>query len=77
VLDGFYVLSDQTGGFAVTDTNNFRDPFARIVRETGTYYMLSYASTNSSQDGKYRRTEIKVNQTGVQVFYRAGYLARR
>ena len=31
VLDGFYVLSDHTGGFAVTDTNNYRDPFDRIV----------------------------------------------
>ena len=77
VLDGFYVLSDQTGGFAVTGTNNFRDPFARIVRESGTYYLVSYASTNNRLDGKYRRTEIKVNQTGLQVFHRAGYLARR
>ena len=77
VFDGFYVLSDHTGGFPVTGTNNFRDPFARIVRETGTYYLLSYVSTNNRPDGKYRRTEIKVNQTGLQVFYRAGYLARR
>jgi VWFA-related protein len=77
VLDGFYVLSDSTGGFPVTGTNNFRDPFDRIARESGTYYLLSYLSTNNHLDGKYRRTEIKVNQTGLQVFYRAGYLARR
>ncbi len=36
VLDGFYVLSEHTGGFAVTDTNNYRDPFDRIVRESST-----------------------------------------
>ncbi len=77
VLDGFYVLSDHTGGFPVTDTNNYRDPFDRIVRESGTYYLLSYVSTNDKADGKYRRTQITVKQSGVQAFYRAGYLARR
>ena len=77
VLDGFYVLSDHTGGFAVTGTNNYRDPFDRIVRESSTYYLLSYTSTNTKSDGKYRRIDIKVIRPGVQTFYRAGYLARR
>ena len=77
VLDGFSVLSDHTGGFRVTDTNNYRDPFDRIVRESGTYYLLSYVSTNDKADGKYRRTQITVKQAGVQTFYRAGYLGRR
>jgi hypothetical protein len=61
----------------VTGTNNYRDPLERIVRESGTYYLLTYASTNNRSDGKYRRTQIKVRQTGLQVFYRAGYLAQR
>lgn len=77
VLDGFYVLSDHTGGFAVTGTNNFRDPFDRIVRESGTYYLLAYTSTNSRADGKYRRTQINIKRQGVQSFYRAGYIAQR
>src|SRR5687768_1479225 len=58
ILDGFYVLADHTGGFAITDTNNYRDPFERIVRESSTYYLLAYASTNNKIDGKYRRTQI-------------------
>ena len=77
VLDAFYVLSDNTGGFAVTDTNNYRDPFDRIVRESSTYYLLAYTSSNSKIDGKYRRTQINVKRPGVQAFYRAGYMARR
>lgn len=77
VLDGFYVLSEHTGGFAVTDTNNFRDPFDRIARESSTYYLLSYTSTNNKIDGRYRRTQINVKRQGIQVFYRAGYMARR
>ena len=77
VLDGFYVLSEHTGGFAVTDTGNYRDPFDRIVRESSTYYLLAYTSTNNKIDGKYRRTQVNVKRAGVQAFYRAGYMARR
>jgi VWFA-related protein len=77
VLDGFHVLSDQTGGFAVTDTNNYRAPFDRIVRESSTYYLLAYTSSNDKVDGKYRRTQINVKRPGMQVFYRSGYMARR
>ena len=61
----------------MTDTNNYRDPFDRIVRESSTYYLLAYTSTNSTIDGKYRRTEITVKRPGVQAFYRSGYMAAR
>ena len=77
VLDGFYVLSEHTGGFAVTDTNNFRDPLDRIARESSTYYLLAYTSTNNRVDGKYRRTQITVKRPGVEAFYRTGYMGRR
>lgn len=77
IFDGFYVLSDYTGGFAVTGTANYRDPFDRIVRESSTYYLLAYTSTNNKIDGKYRRTQVNVKRPGVQAFYRSGYMARR
>jgi VWFA-related protein len=77
MLDGFYVLSDHTGGFAVTGTANYRDPFDRIVRESSTYYLLAYTPTNNKVDAKYRRTQINVKRPGVEVFYRAGYMSRR
>jgi VWFA-related protein len=77
VLDGFYVLSDHTGGFAVTDTSNYREAFDRIVRESSTYYLLAYTSSNNKIDGTYRRTQITVKRPGVQAFYRSGYMARR
>jgi VWFA-related protein len=77
IFDGFYVLSDHTGGFAVTGTGNYRDPLDRIVRESSTYYLLAYTSSNNKIDGKYRRTQIKVKRPGVEAFYRPGYMARR
>lgn len=77
VLDGFHVLADHTGGFGVTGTGNYRDPFDRIVRESSTYYLLAYSPANNKLDGKYRRTHVTVKRPGVQVFHRAGYMARR
>jgi VWFA-related protein len=77
VLDGFHVLSDHTGGRAVSGTNNYRDPLDRIARESSTYYLLSYTSTNNRFDGKYRRTQITIRRAGAQAYYRAGYFARR
>lgn len=77
ILDGFHVLSDHSGGFAVTGTNNFRDAFDRIAREISTYYLLSYTSTNTKADGRYRRTLVKVRRPDAQTFHRPGYLAHR
>ena len=77
VADGFHVLSDHTGGFAVTGTTNYRDPFDRIVRESSTYYLVAYTSSNNKIDGKYRKTQVNVKRPGVQAFYRSGYMARR
>jgi len=39
--------------------------------------LLSYVSTSARSDAKYRKTEIKVNRTGVQLYDRAGSLAPR
>jgi VWFA-related protein len=77
VFDGFYVLPDATGGFAVTGTNAFNQALDRIVRESSSYYLLGYSSTNDKADGKFRKTAIKVARPDVQVFYRPGYLGRR
>ena len=77
VFDGFYVLPDATGGFAVTGTNAFNQALDRIVRESSSYYLLGYSSTNDKGDGKFRKTAIKVARSDLQVFYRSGYLARR
>lgn len=76
-LERRHVLSDHTGGFAVTGTANYRDFFDRIVRESSTYYLLAYTSSNNKSDGKYRRTQVNVKRPGVQAFYRSGYMARR
>jgi VWFA-related protein len=73
--DSLRAIADVTGGFAVTNSNNFAPAFERIVRENSAYYILGYYSTNENRDGKYRRLSIRVKRPGLQVRARDGYLA--
>jgi VWFA-related protein len=76
-LDGARYLAEQSGGFALLNTNSLSAGFARIVRENSSYYLLGYYSTNSRADGKLRRNEVRLSRRGMQVVYRGGYLAPR
>lgn len=69
------MLSEQTGGIAAINTNDFGAVFDRVVRDSGTYYMLGYQSNNRRTDGTFRRIEVKVGRPGVRVRSRAGYRA--
>jgi VWFA-related protein len=77
VFDGMHVLADETGGFAVTGTNSFSKAFDRIVAENSSYYVIGYYSSNDKADGSVRRNTITVGRSGVQVLYRAAYVAPR
>ena len=73
--DSLRAIADVTGGFAVTNSNNFGPAFDRIVRENSAYYILGFYSTNDKRDGKYRRLNVRVKRPGVEVRARDGYLA--
>jgi VWFA-related protein len=68
-------LSDDTGGKAFFDNNDFTPAFAEVQDDTASYYVLGFRSTNPAQDGKYRRLEIRVNRQDVKISYRHGYYA--
>ena len=70
-------LAEETGGFAVTSTNNFEVFFNRIVREISAYYLIGYYSTNNRADGRFRKHDIRVERRAARVVHRAGYLAPR
>jgi VWFA-related protein len=70
-------LSDETGGFAAVNRNDFSTSFARIVRENSTYYVLGYSSKDARRDGRFRRVEVRVNRPGLEVRARKGYTAPR
>jgi VWFA-related protein len=73
--DTLRTLSNDTNGVAIVSTNNLEPGLRRIADDLSAYYLLGYYSTNSAFDGKYRRIDVKVQQPGVKVIARRGYLA--
>jgi hypothetical protein len=61
------VLGDQTGGFCICETNDFKKGFARIDAETSDYYTIGYNSTNPDPLKYVRKIEIRITRPGVKA----------
>lgn len=66
-------LAEETGGFAVVNTNDFAAEFKRIDAETSDYYVLGFYSTNPDPTRRSRQLEVKVNRPDVNVASRRAY----
>jgi VWFA-related protein len=66
-------LAEETGGFAVINTNSFDNTFSRIVEENSSYYVLAYYPPNPKRDGKFHNIRVRVNRPGLTVRARRGY----
>jgi VWFA-related protein len=75
--DSLRTLSEETGGFAAVNRNDFDGAFERVVTENSTYYMLGYYPANDRRDGRFRKIEVRVKRPGLQVRSRKGYVAPR
>jgi VWFA-related protein len=73
--DSLRSLSDETGGFAAVNSNDFSKSFARIIQDNSSYYVLGYYSNDTRRDGQYRTLTVRVKQPGLQVRARKGYVA--
>ena len=70
-------LSNDTGGKAFLDTNDFSGAYKRVQADTASYYLLGYRSSNKAMDGKYRKITVKLARKDLKVEYRAGYYGPR
>jgi VWFA-related protein len=68
-------VSDNTGGHAIFNTNDFEPGLEQIFRENSSYYLLGYRPTNAKADGTIRRLDVKVNRPDVEVRTRKNYVA--
>ena len=75
--DSLRSLADETGGFAVTNQNDFNDAFDRLVRDNSSYYVFGYYPANDKRDGKFRKIEVRLTRPGLMVRARRGYVAPR
>ena len=72
---GLRELAHNTDGAVVLSANDVKGGVARMMGDLGSYYLMSYYSTNAKLDGRFRRVTVRVNRPGVQVRARSGYLA--
>ncbi len=73
--DSLRVLSDETGGFAAINSNDYTTAFNRMRDENSNYYLLGYYPANDRRDGRFRKIEVRVARPGIQVRARKGYVA--
>ena len=70
-------LTEETGGRVINVGNKFdklKEAFDQIAAELRSQYSLGYTSTNTAQDGSYRKLLIKSKQN-YKIQTRAGYYA--
>jgi VWFA-related protein len=73
--DDLRMMALQTDGQVVLNTNDVSGAMQKMLADTGSYYLLSYYSTNQKLDGRFRRIRVEVKRPDVEVRARPGYLA--
>ena len=72
---GLRLLAEVTDGVAIVNTNNVAPLLRRVVDDLSAYYLMTYSSTNSKLDGRFRSISVRVSRPGVQTRARRGYRA--
>ncbi|MGC2637582.1 MAG: VWA domain-containing protein [Acidobacteriaceae bacterium] len=74
--DTLYTLASDTGGKALFDYNDLTKGIRQAEDSVSSYYILDYYTSNSAQDGKFRRIHIAVaSNPEAALDYRQGYYA--
>jgi VWFA-related protein len=74
--DTLYALAGDTGGKAFLDNNDLSQGIVQAQQAISDYYILGYYTSNSDQNGKFRRIRISLaNNQEAKLDYRQGYYA--
>ena len=72
--DTLYSLAKDTGGKAMFDYNDLSLGIVQAAQGQGSYYIIGYYSTQTANDGKFRRVKVALANPGdLQLAYRQGY----
>jgi VWFA-related protein len=74
-LDGVRSIADWTGGRAFFNTNDIGRAITLAVDDSRQTYVLGYYPVNTDWDERFRKIDVKVRRSGVQVRHREGYFA--
>jgi VWFA-related protein len=72
---GLGQLADETGGFLIHDTNDLTNGLRRISDDMHGYYMITYVPKNEDYNGRFRRINVKLDRSNVELQTRKGYYA--
>ena len=69
-------LAADTGGKAFLDSNDITAGITQAQQDLKSYYVLGYYSSNSAEDGKFRKIGVKLNgKLDAKLEHRPGYWA--
>jgi VWFA-related protein len=71
--DSLRTLSEETGGFAVVNRNDFTTAFDRIQQDNSAYYVLAYYPPDA-KPGRLHKIDVRMNRPGLTVRARRGYV---
>jgi VWFA-related protein len=76
--DTLYSLAADTGGKAFFDNNDLALGITRAQKAISDYYLIGYYTTNTAQNGRFRKIRIAVPETlYASLDYRQGYYANK
>jgi VWFA-related protein len=74
--DTMYSLAADTGGTALFDNNDLTRGIQQAQRAISDYYIIGYYTTNTAQNGRFRRVKIALTpEREATLDYRQGYYA--
>ena len=73
---GSEALAEDTGGFAVSNTNDLAAGAARVADESRTYYLLGYAPPEGKGPRDWRKVKVEIKRPDLKVRARKGYTLR-
>lgn len=73
--DTLHVLAANTDGRAIVNRNDLAVGMKQIIRDSSSYYLLGYSSTQAPTDGKFHQIKVNVKRRGVDIRARKGYWA--
>jgi VWFA-related protein len=76
--DTMYSLAADTGGKALFDNNDLKRGIELAQRAISDYYIIGYYTTDTAQNGRFRRVKITVDApSDASLAYREGYYANK
>ena len=72
-VEGLRTLASNTDGVAVVNNNDLKAGMSKVIDDVSAYYLIRYYSTNTKNDGAFRRISVKTKAPNVQLKARRGY----